>query len=117
MKQPDPDTTLVRSIESALDMGGLLFQRHPKHPDWDTTRPGAIPGEIACFKHSTDEGTHYLSVIFHYAGETDEDGYTWNEDAYEIRGSHPYGNQTRDVLHDHKEAAKRVAKEMERRAK
>lgn len=104
---------LVSSIEKAINMSGGLFQAHPKHPDYKTTRPGAEPGEVACFKRDVeDERSDYISVITHSAGETDEDGYTWSTDCYEISISRGDGSQHRNLAETSTKAAELVAKEM-----
>lgn len=105
---------LVKSIISAIETSGGLFQRHPDHPEWDTTRPGAQPGEIAAFVRKVDERNDYISVIWHEAGEVDEDGYEWGKNCYEILYSHSDGSQARDVIESEGKAAEAIAKQMRR---
>lgn len=109
-------TELVDSIESALDMSGLLFQAHPAHPEWDTTRPGATPGEVAAFVRDVpNERKSFISVRFFREGESVPDyEYEWPADTYEIVVSRGDGTQARDATTDRRRAAELVAREMER---
>jgi len=107
---------LVDSIERALDMSGLLFQAHPEHPEWDTTRPGANPGEVAAFVRDVpNERKSFISVRFFREGESVPDfEYEWQADTYEIVVSRGDGTQTRDATTDRRRAAELVAQEMRR---
>lgn len=115
MQTTEPNPELVGSIKSAISMSGGLFQRHPKHPEWKTTRPGARPGEVAAFvRNVKGDRKSYISVCFHREGEgydgADEE---WDTDAYEIIISRGDGSQDRGVATDPEHAATIVAKEME----
>ena len=115
MPQTEPDPALVSSIEQAI-MCGLLFQRHPDHDNWETTRPGARPGEVAAFVHKPDNSRKsYISVCYRREGEEEAGStYEWTQDCYEIIGSRGDGTQYRDVSTDVSRAAELVAIEMER---
>jgi hypothetical protein len=104
---------LEASIERALGMAGGLYQRHPKHPDWETTRPGARTGEIACFVRRIDgEANEYISIVVHEAGEEDEDGYTWHKDCYEIIVDFTDGDSETQVAQSRSTVATIVAEQM-----
>lgn len=105
---------LVKSIVSAIDMSGLLFQRHPEHPEWDTTRPGARLGEVAAFvRNVEDEPKSYISVCRWYEGEQDPDlDEPYQEDCWEIITSHYDGTQGFNRFIDVKDVAEYVADEM-----
>lgn len=105
---------LVESIESAVSGSGLLFQRHPAHGEWDTTRPGARVGEVACFVHRGGELNSYISVQLFLAGEEDEDGYEWEQDSYVLEFMRGDGSCDRDVATNKERMAELVAEEMER---
>lgn len=107
---------VVDSIETALETAGSLLQVHPAHPEWDTTRPGATPGEVAAFVRDVpNERKSFISVRFFREGES-EPGveYEWQADTYEIVVSRGDGTQTRDATTDRRRAAELVAREMER---
>lgn len=104
---------LEASIERALGMAGRLYQRHPEHPDWDTTRPGARSGEVACFVRRIDGGANeYISIVVHEAGEEDEDGYTWQNDCYEVLVDFTDGDSQTSVIQTKDEVVTAVADQM-----
>jgi hypothetical protein len=104
---------LESSIESALGMSGGLFQRHPEHPDYETTRPGARPGEIACFVRRVARGLNeYISVVSHTAGEEDEDGYTWQNDCYEVVFNFADGDSETTVVQSRQDVVDAVVGQM-----
>ena len=113
----EPDSELVESIKSAISTSGLLFQPHPEHEEWDTTRPGARPGEVAAFVRDVpDERKSYISLVFHREGEqwTDDPDGEWQQDSWEIIVSRGDGSQDRDVATSDDDAAEIVAVEMQR---
>lgn len=78
------DNDLKSNIKSAIKTEGLLYARHPA-PDhgWKTTR--ALTPEIVAFKNdAVDPAIPRLGVELYREGETDEDGYTWQEESYVI---------------------------------
>lgn len=106
----EPSQELVESIKSAIGMSGMLFSAHPEHSEWDTTRPGARPGEVADFVRKVeDERKSYISVVFHAEGETDEDEWEWEKDCYEVILNHKSGAQERDIAETPERAAEVVA--------
>lgn len=111
--RPTPPKELVASIKSAISMSGLLFQRHPEIDHWDTTRPGARPGEVAAFVHKhPDVRKSYISLVFHREGEEDVDGVEWNEDCWEIIVSRGDGSQDYHRATTDEKAAEIAATEM-----
>ncbi len=70
------------SVKQALQSAGLLFQPHPQIGSWQTTRPGALSGEVVAF---TNEPANFdrLSIRFFEAGETD-DTYTYKTDTWVV---------------------------------
>lgn len=116
MVSPQPQSNLVDSIVSALNMSGLLFQTHPAHPEWKATRPGASPGEVARFVRDVpDDPKSFISVRFFSEGEAEPGtDFAWEQDTYEIVTSRPDGTQTRTAAGDTHRVATIVAKEMKR---
>jgi hypothetical protein len=112
----DSNEELVDSIESAIKMTGRLFQRHPEHPEWDTARPGAEPGEIACFVRKVEgERKSYISVKWHDEGEQEPGtDYEWDSDGYEIVVTRGDGTSDRGVSTERRSAAEIIASYMEK---
>lgn len=69
------------SVKQAVQMSGLLFQSHPDIGSWQTTRPGALTGEIVAFKNEPANFDR-LSIRFFAAGETDDNGREYEHDTY-----------------------------------
>lgn len=105
---------LVASILSAINMEGGLWQRHPEHPDWETTRPGARTGEVAAFVREVEgERKAFISVCRWYEGETDvENGYTYPHDCWEIIHDKPDGTSEYDRATEAEDMARGVAQAM-----
>lgn len=110
---PENDSELVESIKSAIGMSGLLFQSHPDHPEWDTTRPGARTGEVAAFVRDVEgEQKSYISVCRWYEGEEDIDNeYVYEQDTWEIIVSDPVFQEYHTAT-SAEQAAEIVASEM-----
>lgn len=74
---------LAFQIEESIMTSGLLTQSGVDAGGWKPTRASG-PEIVAFTNKALSPAFDRLAVEFFEAGETDEDGYTWDNDAYVV---------------------------------
>lgn len=104
---------MTTRLERSVGESGLLFQSHPGIGAWEATR--ALGPEVAAYRNPNLTAGNRLSLNFYAAGETDEDGYTFQSDTWEIeaRGVEGLSEWRFEHFPDRGEAIARLAELME----
>lgn len=120
MSTTPSSSDITSKLATIIGMEGLLFVPHPNVDGWQTTR--AVSPEIAAFRtEGITPAFGRLAIKHYFEGETDPDGYEFDNDTYiiEKHDRATYGGDVtkfdcvEEYYQDREEALERVAEIMQ----
>lgn len=77
------DSSAIDKLTESIGQSALLFQQNPGIEGWEATR--AAGPEVAAFVNDdVDTPDTRTSLVYHDAGEVDEDGYEWENETWVV---------------------------------